>query len=260
LTDVTTNPPDFTPQLRVLFRTDEPGQFRLTATLEGILAGKLFTDDRANPTWGVLVDMFGTIYWGGAVDATLLTHIVNEVRQTNGEALIGLWPDDPRIALLPPNPEYEGWVMDCIDRPIGEGLDAYLLIPDGCQIRRIDRDNIERSADRDLTIAGAGSVENALGTITGFYLTRGDDILSEASASAPVHGVVELGTATPEAHRQQGYATIVCAHLIRHCEQSGYQTYWNCNKANLPSVKLARKLGYRSENAYKLWAWFKSGS
>ena len=28
--------------------------------------------------------------------------------------------------------------------------------------------------------------------------------------------------------------------------------------ANMPSVKLARKLGYRSEREYPLWAWFKS--
>lgn len=229
-------PGQVTAHLRALFPTDEPAQFRLTATLEGILAGKLFTDNPANPTWGVVVDMFGTIYWGGALDTPLLTRIVNEVRQTNGETLIGLWPGDPRIALLPANPDYEGYVLDYTNRPLGIGLGAYLDIPDGCEIHPMNRQLIERSADLNLMIAGSGSLENALATITGFYLMRGADILSEASASAPVNGVVEIGTATPEAHRGNGYATIVCAHLIRRCEQMGYQT----------------------EKEYKLWAWFKN--
>jgi hypothetical protein len=43
--------------------------------------------------------------------------------------------------------------------------------------------------------------------------------------------------------------------MIRDCEQLGWETYWNCSATNLPSMRLARKLGYRTEKPYHLIAW-----
>ena len=86
----------------------------------------------------------------------------------------------------------------------------------------------------------------------------GDEILSEAFAGPSVRGVVEIGVIVRKEHLRRGSGTIACVHLIRACEDLGYQTYWNCAKQNLASAGLARKLGYRTEREYKLVAWFRS--
>jgi RimJ/RimL family protein N-acetyltransferase len=45
--------------------------------------------------------------------------------------------------------------------------------------------------------------------------------------------------------------------FIRACEGLGYRTYWICARQNRASAAVARKLGFRTEREYRLWAWFK---
>jgi RimJ/RimL family protein N-acetyltransferase len=195
------------------------------------------------------------LYLGGSLDKLLLAQLVSDLRK-KGEVLYGFWgADDPHIALLPKT-EYDGRVLEFTDR---RGDLRVYSPPEGCQIRPFDRALFERSEDYASNVAAYGSVEKALDNFRGFCLMRGDEILSEATASTAVNGVIEIGTSTREAHRRKGYATCVCAHLIRDCEQQGYQTYWNCAKQNIVSVALARRLGYQTEKEYRLYAWFPKG-
>lgn len=251
-------PDQVTPQVRALFDPGEPASLRCFAVLEGDGAGRILVDHAARPTWGVVQEVaFGSIYVGGAVDAPLMHRLVDELR-AKGDVLIGLWPGDERIPLLPGRRDYEGSVLDFADRPAGARLDEYLRVLPGCEIRRMDRELFERCADRDLDAAIFGGVEKALERGRGMCLLRGDEILSEAFAGPSALGMIEIGTETQEAHRGRGYATLVCAHLIHDCEQRGYRTYWNCDKANLASAAVARKLGFRLEREYRLFAWFRA--
>jgi GNAT superfamily N-acetyltransferase len=242
--------------IKSLFSIDLPAGLRSAAVLEGIYAGRIFTDDPANPTWGVIQEgAYGTLYPAGALNREVLESLIlSLVRE--GDVLIGLWQSDPLIALLPTTPEYEGTVLDYTGRR-GD-LSPYLTVPNGCAMRPVDRTLLERSADREMTEHVFGSLENALKHGLGYYLMRGDDILCETFAGPAADGRIEVGVTTYEAHRQQGYATLTCAYLIRACEEKGYQTYWNCNAQNVPSLALARKLGYQRERPYRLYAWFKS--
>src|SRR5262249_39788948 len=129
-----------------------------------------------------------------------------------------------------PQTEYDGRVLEYNER---RGDLSAFIIPEGCEIRPFKRENEH-----------------------GLHLVRGGEILSEASVGAPAAGIIEMGTNTTEAYRRRGYATIICAHLIRDCEQQGYKTYWNCAKQNTASAALARKLGYWDEKEYRLYAWF----
>jgi RimJ/RimL family protein N-acetyltransferase len=133
-------------------------------------------------------------------------------------------------------------------------------MPDGCQVRSVDRQLFERSEDRDFYQVLYGSVEQALEKGLARFLMRGDEICCEAWAYFAARGTIEIATATREPYRGRGYATIACAQIIREYEARGYQTYWNCAKQNLASAALARKLGYRTEKEYRLLAWFKRDS
>ncbi len=228
--------------------------------LDGNITGDILTDDRDNPSWGLVRESAdGSVYLGGDLEATTLNQLVARLRRT-GDVLIGAWPGDAWPEGLPPNPDYVGRVLEFVDRP---GDDAALealsrKIPKRCVLRSMDRELIEQSAQRDHTIQGFGSVDRFVENGLGSVLMRGKEVLCEASAGPVVMRLREIGVFTHAPHRGRGYATATCAHLVRKIESAGLQTYWNCAKQNSASATVARKLGYRLEREYKLLAWFES--
>ena len=89
----------------------------------------------------------------------------------------------------------------------------------------------------------------------GVCVVQENILLCEAATGAPTHGRIEVGVTTHEKYRQKGFATIACSKLIETCEVQGYATWWDCAKQNTPSVRLAKKLGYRNEKEYR-YAWW----
>jgi hypothetical protein len=252
-------PAQVTPALRALFDPAMPAGFRCFAVLDGSVAGRIVTDNPLQPSWGAVQEgAFGTVYPGGNLDTRTWRRLIADLR-TSGDVLIGMWPDDPRLELLPADPEYDGFTLDFIDRPSGAGLDTFLgQLPAGCEIRAMDRQLFERSEDRDFYSALYRSPERALEHVGARFLISGDQICSEAYAYFAALGMIEIAVSTRKQDRGRDYATIVCAGLIQDCERQGYQTYWNCARQNLASAALARKLGYRAEREYRLLAWFKT--
>ena len=252
------SPGQITPQLRALFDPGMPAGFRCFAVLAGDAAGRILADDLACPTWGMVQEgAFGTLYPGGVLAPATWCQLIATLRQ-DGDVLVGLWPDDQRIAQLPSPPDYDGFTLDFTERSADMTLDLYLSqLPDGCSLHTLDRELFERSEDRDFYAALYGSADRALEILHARFLMRGDEICCEAYAYFAALGTIEIATSTRQAYRGRGYATITCTHLIQDCEARGYQTYWNCARQNLASAAVARKLGYRTEKEYRLLAWFK---
>lgn len=252
-------PSDVTPALAALFDPAAPTIVRLYGVLDGRLAGQIMTDDLLHPTWGVVRERGdGLIYLGGAVDAPLVRDIIADLR-ADGDVCVGLWPDDPRRALLPRDPDYTGRTLDFTHRRRdGDPLaDLARRLPEGCHLRPIDRALIERCAWRDHQAAAYGGLDGFFAHGLGYGVMRGDEILSEAYAGPAVRGTMEVGVYTHEAYRGRGYATAACARVIDVCEGRGYRTFWNCASINVASAGLARTLGFKGEREYALAAWFK---
>ncbi len=79
---------------------------------------------------------------------------------------------------------------------------------------------------------------------TGFALIYNDQPAAVAFSSFQHHGILELGVETKAEFRNRGLATIVCAKLILHCLQEGYEPVWSCRLGNNGSYNLALKLGF----------------
>jgi RimJ/RimL family protein N-acetyltransferase len=60
----------------------------------------------------------------------------------------------------------------------------------------------------------------------------------------------ELGVATGEDYRQQGHASLATVACIEHCLQNDLIPEWHCWEDNLPSVKLAEKVGFEQCLSY----------
>jgi RimJ/RimL family protein N-acetyltransferase len=104
-------------------------------------------------------------------------------------------------------------------------------------------------------VQAIGGIEAWEQNCFGYCLMRGDELLCESTVGPAALGLYEPGVITQEAHRGKGYATITAARLIQEIETMGYKTYWNCAKQNVPSAKVARKLGYQVEKEYRCMAW-----
>lgn len=251
-----------TPAIRALFRKDEPQARRCFAGLDGTVPiGKIIVDDPVDPNWAIVQEVADhSIYLGGQIDAAAFAQVFAALRQ-EGEVLVGMWPEDPRINLLPAGPSYDGRTLEFYDRPIGEGLDKYLQqVPADCRLQRIDRDLILRTEWGPGDVEMMGSIDVWEKCCFGYCLMRGDEILCEATVGLPALGLYEPGVFTQQAHRGKGYGTITSARLIQEIEGIGGQTYWNCAKQNIASGAIARKLGYRIEKEYRCMAWSKTDS
>lgn len=248
---------DVTPALRALFRTDEPQAPRCFAVLDGIdERGQIFVDAGPQPRWAIVQEPIdNSLYFGGQVDAAIVRTAVAQLRR-EGDVLIGFWLDDPRMALLPPDPDYDGCTLEFYARPRGEGLEPYLdHLPDRAVLRRLDRELILRTEWGPEDVRAVGGLDVWEKTCFGYCLMRDDEILSEATVGQPALGLYEPGVFTQEAHRGKGYGTITAARLIQEIERMGGQSYWNCAKQNRASAAIARKLGYRVEKEYRCMVW-----
>jgi RimJ/RimL family protein N-acetyltransferase len=258
-------PAQVTPAVRALFRTDEMQAKRCFAVLEGSdPAGKILVDNLSDPCWGlVLESVDNDLFLGGNVDpAAIATAFAAEFAalRREGDVLTGLPPGDPRLALFPADPYYDGWVLEFYDRPTGQGLEPLLRqLPADCVIRRMDRALVMRTEWGPGDVEIHGGLDRWEKACLGYVLMRGDEILSEASVGpSAMGGWYEPGVFTQESQRGKGYGTMVTARLIQALESIGGQTYWNCAKQNPASSAIARKLGYRVEKEFRCLAWRKT--
>ena len=253
-------PDQVTPTVRSLFRTDEMAATRCFAVLEGsVPSGKILVDDPMNPQWALVQEAVdNSLFLGGNVNATAFAEVFAELRR-EGDALIGMPPDDPRLAYFPPDPYYDNCVLEFYDRPIGQGLEPYLRqVPADCAIRRLNRDLILRTEWGPNDVAFYGGLDQWEKICFGYVLMRGDEILSEATVGPPALGCYEPGVFTQEKHRGKGYGTIVTARLVQEIEAMGARTFWNCTIQNVSSAAIARKLGYRIRKEFRCMAWRKT--
>ncbi len=120
-------------------------------------------------------------------------------------------------------------------------------------MRRIDAQLLERCEWRHEMEFYAGSLGTFLAHGIGLCMMMGDTIVVEAYVSALGKTRAELGAITHEAFRGQGFAAIACAYLVEVCRQQGYQAYWSCDADHNASIRVAQKLGFREERAYRIY-------
>jgi GNAT superfamily N-acetyltransferase len=208
------------------------------------------------PTWIAVQESFddGTLFLGGAVERELAAELIELLRQVR-VVTVGLTPDDPLLALLPPNPDFDGFAIDFEERTREVDLEHFIQPPAGLRLARIDAELVARCAWSPWMIVDlAATLDHGLG----YCLLDGELVVAEAFAGPIGEGALEMGTITHADYRGRGLGTVVCARTILECERLGYRTWWNTALSNVASTGLARKLGYRVERPYRVLTWFQS--
>ena len=242
---------DVRAQLAPLFRASSPVPVRLWAILDGVMPGRILVDDPQRPSFAMIQESAeGTAYLGGDADPSLLHAGVGLLRRDQ-DVVICLWPDDPRVAALPPAPDYMGEAIDFTDHRPADPV----ALPDGHTLCAIDADLVPRLHGFDYYVAMFGNVTQALAGTVGYCVLWEDAVVSEAVAGPFARGLAEIGVGTEAAHRGKGLATAVAARVISACEERGFQPFWNAAQQNEASIALAHRLGFQQARTAQVYAW-----
>ena len=131
-------------------------------------------------------------------------------------------------------------------------------LPAGAALQRMGPEAFARTRaqawSRDMT-AMYPTYEAYAAQSLGVVAVRGEEIVAGASGYSRYRGGIEIQIDTRADCRRQGLAAACAARLILDCLDRGLYPSWDA--ANLPSLRLAEKLGYRFSHAYEselIWA------
>ena len=88
------------------------------AVLDGVLAGRVWADDRARPTVALVIeDSDGTVFGGGSLTASQVADTLADVETASGDLIFGFADgDDALRGMLPREPYWTGEAIDFTDR------------------------------------------------------------------------------------------------------------------------------------------------
>ena len=79
------------------------------------------------------------------------------------------------------------------------------------------------------------------------------DFLSLCYSAAVSNNIAEIDIVTGNNFKNKGYAQLVANLFINHCHKLNILPNWDCYTNNLPSYKLAKKLGFIDSFKYDLF-------
>lgn len=116
-----------------------------------------------------------------------------------------------------------------------------------CEIKKIFENNnniINIDFLKNKILNYWNSIEIFLAKGDGFCIVKDNMIIALAITGWMAGKIHELSIETLEKYRQKGYAKICSSALINHYLGKGYIPYWECEKENTPSLKLAENFGF----------------
>ena len=242
-----------------LLPPDVPARPRALAVLEGVLSGYAWVDDLDRPSALLVIeDADGTVYGGGGVTRDDVVSVLAGMETKSADLIFGFaGPDDPMIDAVPAEPYWRGEAIDFTDRlpPDDEVAELSKPIESGAQAMPLDAVLLPRTEWYEDTLHAFGSPERWEELGVGVALMLGDEMVAECLAGPRLRdGLLEMGVVTRERYRGRGYGTLVSRLVARSCEARGDRVWWNANAGNLPSLAIARRLGFRTERRYDLVA------
>lgn len=128
-------------------------------------------------------------------------------------------------------------------------------VPAGYQIARIDLERAQRiggEVSTGLILPEVwGSPADFVARGIGFCALAGERLVCAATSAARCENAIEIQINTVPSFRRLGLATTVGAMLVAYCLEHGLEPDWDTDADNLPSQRLAQRLGYVPASRYE---------
>jgi len=233
-----------------LFDPDTPNDVILRSVLAGRCPGLAYLDRPRNPAQAVVRAHGGKAFASRGVTEPFLQWAVDQASRLGWTALADTG--------VPESVRSRGRVVDraCFEdcdlesetlRTLRDGL------PRDFEMRPLDRELLERChhALRELPGEYGDHLDSYFDFGYGVCLLQGGEVACEAYAGFVADGRMEAIAGTIESLRGQGLASIASAYLAEEARVRGHAFTWNCLADNVGSLKVARRLGFRTERSYR---------
>lgn len=239
------------------------------SVLAGNTPGQVFADDPVEPHLGLLWNrqdaLFLAVHPGMEIDISLVQRLEEVFRRT-------IIPDArqryiPHLSLQWFPIEWQNMLQDVLMvwRPEKAYRRLYLykqigvdfrhgLLP-GYTVERINQRTLQSDLlNRDQVLGWIesfwASPDIFLERGFGYCVTTNDAITSWCLSVFNYQNRFELGVATAEQFRQLGLASLAVASCLEYCLLNDLIPEWHCWENNIPSIKLAEKVGFEQRLSY----------
>jgi RimJ/RimL family protein N-acetyltransferase len=218
------------------------------AVLERRMPGRVLVDDVAAPRTALVLTASGFHFALGEPDATAVDSAIPGLLEREGSvASAALWATsrawesalDRVFAARVTRKEFE---RDGTPR-----VDDLPALSANHRLAPLDAAVAARLADSvdDWLLRAWGGIGPFVEQAFGVAILRGEEIASFCAACALGGGEAEVEVGTAPRHRRRGLATHAALAFFSSCERRGLRPAWTCASGNVPSERLARRLGFR---------------
>jgi len=231
--------------------------------INGIYPGKVYVDNLRSPATALMITRGTWAYLAGDADNQAYNRAVNQALFSGD--LLG---QDTQSVILTSTNEFQDRALQTIFDPLLpipmprlyhtlSKLDDSLQfrVPEGFQIRRIERDLLELGSElpddvhKMIMVWEEGQDPDRTGL--GFVAISDGKVVAHAVIDCIVDGFGEIGLETSPQFQRRGLATAVSRATLDYGFTHGLDTViWDCYEHNIPSVRLAQKLGFQLQQRY----------
>ncbi len=208
--------------------------------------GEIYVDNKEEPTVCFISHQYGMAFLCG-----------NEKNQAFNQSLMNYLTSNkknkPKYLLVYPM-KWES-ILDNITHLIktervnfkyeGNKLENEILVPKHFNLKLIDKmlfHKIDGSVvPKHFFVDEKEFIKHSIG----YTLLYDDQIVSTCFASYLSDKILEFGIETTKNFRRKGYSLIPAKALLHYCIQNNYEPMWSCRGENIPSYKVALKLGFK---------------
>ncbi len=235
-----------------------PDRVPAQAVLAGYAPGRVFVNQAQQPTAAFIWDEFRFCYLAGDhADTAFVSALADQLAHE-------LYPaarisHDPTLILDPDSPAWLDHLDQLVTTPqrvlaprqmftfnAGQFAlrDWASQVPANLRVERITGD-LAHEIIRPLVGILWSSLDDFLAHGVGFCVLEGDTVASACFAAFAANQRLEISIETHPDYRQQGLATVCGAAFISYCLDHDLEPVWECWDNNLPSIRLAAKLGFQ---------------
>jgi GNAT superfamily N-acetyltransferase len=226
----------------------------LNSVLENKKAGKVFLDDKENPSFALVYSPPSYTFLEGTLDESSLHKIACFLKTLPAVSLVcpaqwkyksffeeeGFIPTERIQFRRPYNlPKIKSWEN---------------RLPSQYCVNKISNQNFDRCSWHSFITSCYGSEDLFFTNGIGFCLTDQGKVISESYGLISTDGA-EIGVITDENYRGQNLGTIVCAFVLDYCYKNNLEPFWSCDANNPASTSVAKKLGFEEDCRYFFLKW-----
>ena len=236
------------------------------AIYQGHNPGRILIDQKENPQIVMMWTTVGYYFLFGEPSSMgdsqsisqILTDVFIPASQAMGENGFILIPSSPAWKSIIPTLLPGRKVIEIYRKPFVFNLESFQnkrnevsQISPGFHIQTID----QLTAENIGVLSSWSSIDAFLTNGIGFMILKGEELVSTCFSIFSSSKKVEIDVHTNEKYRRKGLAKFICSLFIEKCIELNKIPNWECFWDNEPSLNMADKLGFVSQDAYPVFYW-----